>query len=56
MGTIVKVKVRPTPHERRRGYRPEGTRPNLPTLAAAKGWPGANPPRWLCPRWAANSE
>jgi hypothetical protein len=33
--------------------RPDGTRPVLPTLATVQRWPGANPPRWLCPRWAA---
>ena len=39
-----------TQHERRRGYRPEGTRRDLLILVWVNGWPGAEPPRWLCNR------
>ena len=31
---------------RRPGFRPEGTRPVLPTLVAVQEWFGANPPGW----------
>ena len=39
-----------TPHERRRGYRPEGTRRDLVILVSVNEWLRANPPRWLCNR------
>ena len=35
-----------------RANRPNGTRPNLPTLVTVQGWPGANSPGWLRLRWA----
>jgi len=42
--------LRLTLHQRRRGFRPEGTRRELLSLVRVNGWPGAEPPRWLCSR------
>ena len=41
------MESRTTLNEADRANRPEGTRPNLPTLVQVQGWPGANPPGTL---------